>query len=232
MTYAQLEDQANHLAHHLIDQGVQKGRQVGLYCRNRIEIVIAMLGIVKAGAILANVSFRYVEGANFATCSTTPTWSRWCTNAATPTGSPTSPFCHVRTTSVGAARTRTIGATAASSSIPRSRRARRSVTSANAAPTPSICSTPAAPPVSPKGVMWRHEDIYRVLFGGTDFATGEFVKDEYDLAKGGDSPMIRYPVPPMIHGAAVGLDGALLRQTGTGTGIQRRRGVAHDLNTR
>ena len=36
----------------------------------------------------------------------------------------------------------------------------------------------------PKGVMWRHEDIYRVLFGGTDFATGEFVKDEYDLAKG------------------------------------------------
>ena len=31
--------------------------------------------------------------------------------------------------------------------------------------------------------MWRHEDIYRVLFGGTDFATGEFVKDEHDLAK-------------------------------------------------
>ena len=30
----------------------------------------------------------------------------------------------------------------------------------------------------PKGVMWRHEDIYRVLFGGTDFATGEFVEDE------------------------------------------------------
>ena len=37
----------------------------------------------------------------------------------------------------------------------------------------------------PKGVMWRHEDIYRVLFGGTDFATGELVKDEHDLAKKG-----------------------------------------------
>jgi acyl-CoA synthetase (AMP-forming)/AMP-acid ligase II len=51
--------------------------------------------------------------------------------------------------------------------------------------------------------MWRHEDIYRVLFGGTDFATGEFVKDEYDLAKGAaaNPPMIRYPIPPMIHGA-------------------------------
>jgi acyl-CoA synthetase (AMP-forming)/AMP-acid ligase II len=55
----------------------------------------------------------------------------------------------------------------------------------------------------PKGVMWRHEDIYRVLFGGTDFATGEFVKDEYDLAKAAaeNPPMIRYPIPPMIHGA-------------------------------
>ncbi len=55
----------------------------------------------------------------------------------------------------------------------------------------------------PKGVMWRHEDIYRVLFGGTDFATGEFVKDEHDLAKAAaeNAPMIRYPIPPMIHGA-------------------------------
>src|SRR6202008_2051993 len=55
----------------------------------------------------------------------------------------------------------------------------------------------------PKGVMWRHEDIYRVLFGGTDFATGEFVKDEHDLATAAaqNPPMIRYPIPPMIHGA-------------------------------
>ncbi len=51
--------------------------------------------------------------------------------------------------------------------------------------------------------MWRHEDIYRVLFGGTDFATGEFVADEYDLSKAAaaNPPMIRYPIPPMIHGA-------------------------------
>ena len=55
----------------------------------------------------------------------------------------------------------------------------------------------------PKGVMWRHEDIYRVLLGGTDFATGEYVEDEYDLAKqaAAGPPMIRFPIPPMIHGA-------------------------------
>src|SRR6202047_4580468 len=51
--------------------------------------------------------------------------------------------------------------------------------------------------------MWRHEDIYRGLFGGTDFATGEFIKDEYDLAKGAaaNPPVVRIPIPPRIHGA-------------------------------
>lgn len=55
----------------------------------------------------------------------------------------------------------------------------------------------------PKGVMWRHEDIYRVLFGGTDFATGEPIADEYGLARQAaeNAPMVRYPIPPMIHGA-------------------------------
>src|SRR5271155_5031961 len=62
LTYAQLEEKANRLAHYLIDQGIKKDDKVGLYCRNRNEIVIAMLGIVKAGAIIVNVNFRYVEG--------------------------------------------------------------------------------------------------------------------------------------------------------------------------
>src|SRR3984885_12197493 len=62
LTYAQLEEKANRLAHYLLDQGVKKDDKVGLYCRNRSEIVIAMLGIVKAGAILVNVNYRYVEG--------------------------------------------------------------------------------------------------------------------------------------------------------------------------
>src|SRR5512144_2822525 len=62
ITYAELEEKANRLAHYLLDHGVKKDDKVGLYCRNRIEIVIAMLGIVKAGAILVNVNSRYVEG--------------------------------------------------------------------------------------------------------------------------------------------------------------------------
>jgi long-subunit acyl-CoA synthetase (AMP-forming) len=35
----------------------------------------------------------------------------------------------------------------------------------------------------PKGVMWRHEDIWRVLGGGIDFAPASRV-DEYDRQSG------------------------------------------------
>ena len=34
----------------------------------------------------------------------------------------------------------------------------------------------------PKGVMWRHEDFWRVLGGGIDFITGEPL-EEYDQSE-------------------------------------------------
>ena len=51
--------------------------------------------------------------------------------------------------------------------------------------------------------MWRHEDFWRVLVGGIDFATGEPLADEYDQSKqaAAGPPMVRFPIPPMIHGA-------------------------------
>lgn len=57
---------------------------------------------------------------------------------------------------------------------------------------------------SPKGVMWRHEDWWRVLGGGINFVTGVPVEDEYEMAKVGaaNPSMIRYPIPPMIHGGS------------------------------
>ena len=35
----------------------------------------------------------------------------------------------------------------------------------------------------PKGVMWRHEDVWRTLGGGIDFVTGERIEDEYQLSR-------------------------------------------------
>ena len=57
---------------------------------------------------------------------------------------------------------------------------------------------------NPKGVIWRHEDVWRVLGGGIDFMTGESVEDEWELAKRGAESrgMVRFPIPPLIHGDA------------------------------
>ncbi len=56
----------------------------------------------------------------------------------------------------------------------------------------------------PKGVMWGHEDVFRTLGGGINFATGEFVEDEYQLARDGveAGPSKALVLAPLMHGAA------------------------------
>jgi len=205
LTYTQLEEKANRLAHYLIDRGVTKDDKVGLYCRNRVEIVIAMLGIVKAGAILVNVNFRYVEGelrylfenSDMVALVHERQYSDRVANVL-----PDTP--QVRTILVVEDGSNNdyrryggveFGAALAQGS-PERDFGERSADDIYLLYTGGTTGFP-------KGVMWRHEDIYRVLFGGTDFATGEFVKDEYDLARqaAANPAMIRYPIPPMIHGA-------------------------------
>ncbi len=208
LTYGQLEEKANQLAHYLIDQGVKKDDKVGLYCRNRIEIVIAMLGIVKAGAILVNVNFRYVEGElkylfensdmvalvherryTDRVANVLPETPNVKTVLVVEDGSDPEDGDYERYGGVEFY-------SALEQASPERDFGERSADDIYLLYTGGTTGFP-------KGVMWRHEDIYRVLFGGTDFATGEPVKDEYDLAKAAaeNPPMIRYPIPPMIHGA-------------------------------
>jgi 3-oxocholest-4-en-26-oate---CoA ligase len=205
LTYAELEEKANRLAHYLIDQGVKKDDKVGLYCRNRIEIVIAMLGIVKAGAILVNVNFRYVEGELKYLFDNSDMVAlvherRYADRVANVL--PETP------------KVKTILVVEDGSDDDFQRYGGVEFYSALAQGSPVrdfgerseddiYLLYTGGTTGFPKGVMWRHEDIYRVLFGGTDFATGEPIKDEYDLAKqaAANPPMIRLPIPPMIHGA-------------------------------
>ena len=54
----------------------------------------------------------------------------------------------------------------------------------------------------PKGVMWRHEDFWRVLGGGIDFYTGEPL-EEFDQSKQATDPrMVTFPLSPLMHGGA------------------------------
>ena len=208
LTYAELEDKANRLAHYLIDQGVQKDDKVGLYCRNRIEIVIAMLGIVRAGAILVNVNFRYVEGelrylfdnSDMVALVHERRYADRVVNVLPETPNVKTILVVEDGTKDPAGDFRKYGGVEFYAALEQGSPDRDfGVRSADDIYLLYTGGTTGFP----KGVMWRHEDIYRVLLGGTDFATGEPVTGEYDLATqaAANPPMIRLPIPPMIHGA-------------------------------
>jgi amino acid adenylation domain-containing protein len=50
LTYRELEARANQLAHHLVARGVTPGARVGLCVERSLEMVVGILGILKAGA--------------------------------------------------------------------------------------------------------------------------------------------------------------------------------------
>jgi amino acid adenylation domain-containing protein/non-ribosomal peptide synthase protein (TIGR01720 family) len=50
LTYTELNEKANRLAHYLEEQGIEPGARVGLYVERSTEVLIGMLGIMKTGA--------------------------------------------------------------------------------------------------------------------------------------------------------------------------------------
>jgi 3-oxocholest-4-en-26-oate---CoA ligase len=60
-TYAQMEDRANRLAHHLLAQGVKPGDHVGIYAYNCVEWIETLWAVFKIRAVWVNINYRYVE---------------------------------------------------------------------------------------------------------------------------------------------------------------------------
>ncbi len=58
MTYLELDDAANRLAHTLRDAGVGRGDRVGLYLEKSLEAVIGIYGILKTGAAYVSIDVK------------------------------------------------------------------------------------------------------------------------------------------------------------------------------
>jgi 3-oxocholest-4-en-26-oate---CoA ligase len=61
LTFAEVDERATRLAHHLQAQGVKPGDHVGLYLYNCNEYIEAALAAFKLRASPVNINFRYVE---------------------------------------------------------------------------------------------------------------------------------------------------------------------------
>ncbi|WP_282779283.1 acyl-CoA synthetase [Nocardia sp. CC201C] len=206
VTYAQLEDRANRLANYLRAQGVRPGDKVGIYSRNTIEAVETMVAIFKARAVMVNVNFRYVENELQYIFENSDMVAliherRYADRVAAvrpnvpglgtvivvddgtdefPTGADALGYEEVLARSSGE---RDFG---------------------TRSPDDIFMLYTGGTTGLPKGVMWRQEDWWRVLGGGINFFNGEYVEDEWQQAKvgSGNPQMVRYPIPPLIHGGS------------------------------
>ncbi|ORA60638.1 acyl-CoA synthetase [Mycobacteroides franklinii] len=205
LTYAELEEQSNRLGHYLQSQGVGPGDKVGLYCRNGIEIVVALTAIVKIRAISVNVNYRYVEAelhylfenSDMAALVHERRYSDKVANVLPSTPNVKTAIVVEDGTDLDYSPYGGVAfADALAQGSPERDFAERSSDDIFLIYTGGTTGFP-------KGVMWRHEDIYRSLFGGINYVTGEYIEGEWDLAKQGAeaAPFIGFPIPPMIHGA-------------------------------
>ncbi|MGW1953109.1 acyl-CoA synthetase [Streptomyces sp. NPDC001920] len=61
LTYAELDEAANRIGHHLIDSGIRPGEHLGLHLYNGVEYLQTVLACLKARIVPVNVNYRYVE---------------------------------------------------------------------------------------------------------------------------------------------------------------------------
>ena len=209
LTFASLEADANRLAHFLGSRGIGPGDHVALYARNGIEHVVGLLAILKIRAVSINVNYRYVEGELdyllgnadvvavihercyaplVAQCA--PRHEQLRTFIVLPDVS--DPGNQANVTGFGGVLFDDAieGQSADRDFGPRS------------ADDLHIIYTGGTTGF-PKGVMWRHEDFWRVLGGGIDFYTGAPLS-EYDQSEQArqDGRMVTFPLSPLMHGGA------------------------------
>ncbi len=66
LSYAQLNEQANRLAHRLLEQGVGPGQRVGLAARRGPQLIVSLLAVLKSGAAYVPLDPNYpAERLNF-----------------------------------------------------------------------------------------------------------------------------------------------------------------------
>ena len=61
LTYAQLDEQANRLAHHLIGQGVRPETCVGIALERSVDVIVAFLAVMKTGAAYVPLDIDYPQ---------------------------------------------------------------------------------------------------------------------------------------------------------------------------
>ncbi|TYL46406.1 acyl-CoA synthetase [Nocardioides sp. BGMRC 2183] len=212
LTYAELDAEANRFAHHLIATGIVPGEHVGLMARNTVEHVAAMLGCFKARVVPININYRYVQAEldylldNSAMVALVHE-ARYAPVLDDVVGN------HHRLRHVVMIADGTDAGPTSYDVVDWATAVDRQPSARNFAersPDDIFIVYTGGTTGYPKGVMWRHEDVWRTLGGGIDFATRAYLT-EHDQSRAAAEiePLTCLQLGPIMH--ANGQWGMLLR---------------------
>ncbi len=204
LTYRELDERTNRLAHHLASIGAGPDDHVGLYARNSIEAAETLIATYKLRARAVNINYRYVEAELRYMAGDADLVALVYDQRYAPLVAAVAPDADKLRGAV--------------------------VIDDGSAPGGEIPGVPydtalAGQPAGrdfgprsgddiyllytggttgyPKGVLWRQADVWRTLGGGIDFLTGEPLADEWVQSKkavaGG---LVKLCTAPLIHGNA------------------------------
>jgi acyl-CoA synthetase (AMP-forming)/AMP-acid ligase II len=204
LTYGQLDERANRLAHHLEAAGIGPGDHVGCHLYNGTEYVETMLAAFKVRAVPININYRYVAGElralfNDADLVALVHQREFGPRVADVMGDVPSLRHLVYVDDASGAsvpeaaveyETALAGASGERGFEPRSSGDLHVIYTGGTTGTP-------------KGVMWRHEDLFFAGMGGGDPAGQPATRPEEVAEKAlARNPMVSFPTPPLMHGAA------------------------------
>ncbi|HEY1826425.1 MAG TPA: acyl-CoA synthetase [Acidimicrobiales bacterium] len=202
-TYAEMEARANQLAHALAAQGIGPGDHVGIYAYNSVEWVETAWAVFKLRAIWININYRYVK----------EELRYLLTNAdlvALVYQREFSPLVADLLPELPDLRYRLVvedGSTCdpAPGSVEYEAALAMQSTVRDFCPRSGddiYMLYTGGTTGMPKGVVWRHEDVFYALGGGTDPQTNTRITDPtHMVAKGANGTLVHLPVAPLMHGA-------------------------------
>src|SRR5262245_59302872 len=206
VTYQELDERTSRLAHHLAGAGVGRDDHVGLYARNSIEAIETLIAAYKLRARAVNINYRYVESELRYMVTDADLVALVYDQQFAPLVSAVLPDAPGVTGAVVI----DDGTAASTDAAPGVR-----YDEALAGASPERDFGPRSgddvyliytggTTGYPKGVLWRHEDIWRTLGGGIDFITGEPLPNEWEQSKRGaaGNGLVKFCAAPLIHGNA------------------------------
>ena len=204
VTYRELDERTNQLAHHLASLGVGPADHVGLYARNSIEAVETLIAAYKLRARAVNINYRYVENELRYMVTDADLVALVYDRQFAPVVSAVLPDAGKLRGAVE------IDDGSASDGQPPGVQYDSALAGQSAARDFGPRSGDdvyllytGGTTGYPKGVLWRQQDVWRTLGGGIDFLTGEPLAGEWvQSQKAAAGGLVKLCTAPLIHGNA------------------------------